>query len=286
MSLRARMDDAMSSVPDATRTYNINVPTAPSVPRRDNIAALKNALIAGEDGSFRFRGFTLGATGLTQTGAASEDDWLDLGALLGALGQRMSLLIGDYLVAMDFGYGQSVEQLADLLGYEVTTLHQWKWVCKSVESSIRIELLTFGHYQLVAKLHPDDQRAWLQYAAQEKLSIRALRAEMKKLLQSGDNPTYPNDPRRADSPTADSAALDAVFAGVSGRDNGGYHGVDAHFAQLSLFSDDQWREFDRRNVRLKNAKEGTLRLTVQEAVADIDAQIESLYALRREVAGE
>ena len=47
----------------------------------------------------------------------------------------------------------------------LTIKRDTKWVSNEVESSMRIELLSWNHHQVVAPLEPDDQDDWLDRAS-------------------------------------------------------------------------------------------------------------------------
>lgn len=150
-----------------------------------------SAIVPAEDGSLVFKTFKLTRVGL-MTDGASEDDWRELGEFLRAVQGSLQWLIGDWIVMGEFTYNQTYAELAELTGYNISTLYDYAYVAKGVEFSIRIEKLKFGHHQVVVAMSPEEQRYWLQMAADHEWSISRLRKEIKSAAV-GDRPTPPHE---------------------------------------------------------------------------------------------
>jgi hypothetical protein len=55
----------------------------------------------------------------------------------------------------------------------------YAWVAGKVEISLRKEILTYKHHEVVAPLPPPEQEAWLTKAIEEDWSVHELRAAIK-----------------------------------------------------------------------------------------------------------
>lgn len=176
-------------MPDFTTQLNGGVPGAGDIfpstdivlpPRRDaaNTEALKDALVRKLDGSMTFRGFRLTPTGLVVEQATDYDDWLDMGYTLRGLDASLSWLIGDWLIYGEREYGQTYPQLAEMLGLEVKTLYDWRYVAAAVHFSVRTEKLSWSHHKLVAGLSADLQAEWLAWADRTDVKIGDMRAAL------------------------------------------------------------------------------------------------------------
>lgn len=174
----SNLDSDMNNVPTAADVFALDIPVPP---RRTPIdaAALKDALVRKPDGTMAFRGFLLTPTGLlSDAGAVDYDDWLDLGYTLRQLEGSLSWLIGDWLVFGEREYGKTYQQLAEMLGVEVATLYDWRYVASAVHFSVRTEKLHWSHHKLVAGLDEAQQVAWLDWAANNGRSV----GEMRRML--------------------------------------------------------------------------------------------------------
>ena len=85
--------------------------------------------------------------------------------------------IGDWWNARE-PYGERVEQVKERLNLKIETVRQYAYVAKNV--SIRIETLTFGHHQVVAAFEPEEQKEWLDRAAEGQWTIRDMRSALRK----------------------------------------------------------------------------------------------------------
>ena len=117
-------------------------------------------------------------TGLVAGGQATFDEWQRVGDVLKRLDASIQWLIGDWFAYGEQVWGQTYDQVSEATGYEIKTLYDYAYVAKNVDFSVRTEKLTFGHHKLVARLEPEEQRRWLEYAAIHQLSISQLRQAM------------------------------------------------------------------------------------------------------------
>lgn len=122
--------------------------------------------------------FSLTEVGLQISGDPDYEEWMDYGETLKKLDSTVrQFAVGDWIVAgfdrYQHGKWDAVQQLWG--DTERSQLQNYEWVARSVESSTRVEDLSWSHHREVANLPPDRQRYWLQRALDEKLSVVALR---------------------------------------------------------------------------------------------------------------
>jgi len=117
-----------------------------------------SALAVQDDGSLRVHDFQFSPTGLIAPEQVTQESWEQIGLLLFKLEGSIQFLIGDWLVyGTDLKYGD-VDAIAQALGREPETLHQYAYVCRNVQLWIRIHNLSYAHHKLVAPLAEDEQR--------------------------------------------------------------------------------------------------------------------------------
>lgn len=127
-------------------------------------------IVPAADSSISIGHFKITPVGLIVTGAASEQEWEGFMRSIARIEDSLAWIYGDGLAYGERQWKKSYEQMAEITGLQISTLYQYVYVAKSVDFSIRIEKLSFSHHQLVAALEPAEQRAALQYAAENKLS--------------------------------------------------------------------------------------------------------------------
>lgn len=182
-------EGTLPSFPRADQIYH---ETKPGIPRRvdteklqEKIRELESRLAqtAGnlivQDGNLIIDTFQLTPTGLLASQSPTQDAWNDLGNLLFRLEGSIQWLIGDWLnFGIDLQYGD-IPRIAEILGRDDKTLHNYKQVCDNIEFARRRADLTFGHHDVVRALDPDAQDAALAFAAEHKLSVSAFRKWIK-----------------------------------------------------------------------------------------------------------
>lgn len=134
-----------------------------------------NALLAQPDGSVLFGSYTLTTKGLVGGDDADEVQWRLLGKVLKKMEGSIQWLIGDWCVQAERKWGATYDQIAAETGYKKKSLREYAYVARSVDLSIRMDNLSFGHHHLVAGLSPDKQQTWLRKALSENWSISQLR---------------------------------------------------------------------------------------------------------------
>lgn len=158
-------------------------------------SAKKAGLPINEKGTIVYKGFHLTANGLAPDSDGSQEDWEEFLSRLIHLWRRIQLFIGDMLVRGELEYGVTYEQVAEQFGVDVKTLQNWKYVAGSVEYSLRRENLTKSHYELVAGFDPDAQQHWIDRAADNGWTVKALREN----IAANQLPKEPDPPRATGS---------------------------------------------------------------------------------------
>jgi hypothetical protein len=139
------------------------------VPRRDVIKR-------EADGSLTYKRSVMTPVGLVMPDDVTDDELVELGEILRGMENSVQWLLGDWLNRAERVWGTVYKDVPE---YSYQTLRDYAYVARHVELSIRNRQLSFAHHRLVAALPPDDQQAWLDYAAQNNLSIADLRKAMK-----------------------------------------------------------------------------------------------------------
>lgn len=150
-----------------------NRPNAAVLPRR-------LALSVEASGALDLGNFRLTRTGLEIEGVVTEEQWRNLGSLIGRIDTSVQWLLGDWMAYGERTWGKTYEQVAELTGYEIQTLRDYAWVARRVDLSSRKDKLSFKHHKLVAHLDdPGLQRQWLDYALDNYLSVSQMQAAIE-----------------------------------------------------------------------------------------------------------
>lgn len=148
-------------------------------PRRRRLP--DRALVIQPGGSMNYDDISLSAVGIQLPDDLSIDDYLRLSMAVVQVESSVQWWLGDLLAFglrksdQDFAWGETYQQVAAATGQDVNTLYTLAWVSRSVEFSLRKENLSYSHHKEIAKLEPDAQAYWLEQAAQNGWSVRALR---------------------------------------------------------------------------------------------------------------
>lgn len=119
--------------------------------------------------------FTLRPTGIEFHGDLSREEWNALGEKLSSVGKSIGFMIGDWINYGEKRYGE-IKDIEKLTGLDYGTLRNFSHVSKRVELSLRNDNLDWYHHAVVAKVKsPEEQRQWLELAAEKNLSVRRLR---------------------------------------------------------------------------------------------------------------
>lgn len=104
------------------------------------------------------------------------EEWERLGGLLTAMEQGIQWYRGDWLNYGEHKYGEKYSQALDAGMGDYQTLANYAWVAKAVPLSVRTEKLSWNHHLVVASLPSEQQKPMLDYAIENKLSVRDFKA--------------------------------------------------------------------------------------------------------------
>jgi hypothetical protein len=130
----------------------------------------------------------LTSTSWSGGGALTPGDWVRCGRSLGTVGRACGWWLGDWVRYGNARYGDRYKLAAQITGYDAQTLMNMAYVASRFAFSRRKEGLSFSHHAEVAALPQPDQDSWLETAASEHLSVRALREALRKARREGDSP--------------------------------------------------------------------------------------------------
>lgn len=177
----SKFHDALNDDADSMPTALDLVPTSLPPRRQPQVVEKEvvvyqdnpNAIQRHEDGSMTYKRFKMTKVGLTVPDDVTADELFDLGQTVYGLQSSLQWIIGDLMNSMQRVWGESYQQVAIQLGYEVKTVKEWASICRKV--SIRMDTLTFGHHQVVAPYEPEEQRQFLEWASHSGATISSLR---------------------------------------------------------------------------------------------------------------
>jgi hypothetical protein len=122
---------------------------------------------------------TLTNTAWHVDGTLNLREWLNYGRHLGALGRGVAWWIGDWLRYGSTVYGERYARAARITGYDAQSLMNMSYVASRFEPSRRRPGLSWSHHAELAALAPDEQEHWLDRAEQHRMSVHALRLEVR-----------------------------------------------------------------------------------------------------------
>jgi hypothetical protein len=88
--------------------------------------------------------------------------------------------VGDWLLYGAHRFGGKFVEAARGVGLEEQTLKNCQWVARSIPQSRRRDSLRWSHHAEVASLPPEEADRWLDLADRDRLSVRALRAQVQE----------------------------------------------------------------------------------------------------------
>lgn len=134
------------------------------------------------------------AVGLRLPENLTREQWEEIASTIQQMVVSVPWWVGDVLV---YGqrYGEEMWQaIKDRGGADYERLRKYMWVAEKVPIGTRVPALKWSHHREVADLKPNEQRAWLQRAQDEGMTVNQLRVEIK-----GEEPPE-RCPGRADGP--------------------------------------------------------------------------------------
>ena len=120
--------------------------------------------------------------------AISLSQWVADGQRLGAIGRGVNWWLGDWLRFGNLKFGERYVRASRITGYDVQTLMNMVYVATRFDSDRRRERLSWSHHAELAALGPEEQEEWLTRAENERLSVRDLRAELRRVTRANEAP--------------------------------------------------------------------------------------------------
>jgi hypothetical protein len=121
---------------------------------------------------------------LTISQKCTRDEWMKIGEGLKLVEGSVQFWIGDWArFGEKNGYytdSKTYDDIEEKTGYDRSTIQTFKSVANSVPSLLRNKDLSFNHHKEVSSLSEEKQKQFLDRAAEEKLSVRELREEIRK----------------------------------------------------------------------------------------------------------
>lgn len=111
----------------------------------------------------------------------SFDEWEKDGKIIRAFDRFRSFAIGDWILAGKRLFPDTYAQAIDEYQWgNYNKLTKLTWVAANVPPENRRHDLTWSHHHAVASLTFEDQRDWLQWAAENQMPVSELQAALKK----------------------------------------------------------------------------------------------------------
>jgi hypothetical protein len=131
-------------------------------------------------GDIIYSSFRLQRNGLTPIGNPTFEEWTKCGEFIRKAEGAVHFWIGDWLNYGEKTYGETYAQAIDETGYDYGTLANDKFIASKIEFSRRRENVSFGHYQELAPLEPEEQDKFIAEIEKEKMPRAKLRIKIKE----------------------------------------------------------------------------------------------------------
>ncbi len=102
-----------------------------------------------------------------------------VGKRIGRAGNGTSWWLGDWLRFGHRRFGEKYALAARITGYDVQTLMNFAYVAAHVAPSERRVDISWSHHAEIAKLRRAVQTQWLERVADDRLSVKDLRVELR-----------------------------------------------------------------------------------------------------------
>lgn len=140
--------------------------------------------------------FQITPNGLDVRGKPSIEAFAALGETLRTLDKSLQFAIGDFFKEVEERFGEEASQLLDHTGWSEETLRTYRWASKQIaKQDRRLDVLSYSHHQVVASLPRQEQRKWLERAAnppevsedapKKRWSVVRLKTEIRLATSSG-----------------------------------------------------------------------------------------------------
>ena len=107
--------------------------------------------------------------------------WCEQGRRLGILGRSAAWWIGDWLLYGNVRFGERYVRASKITGYDTQTLMNMVYVASRFEPGRRRQNLSWSLHAELAACTPAEQDHWLDVAERERLSVRCLREERRRV---------------------------------------------------------------------------------------------------------
>jgi N6-adenosine-specific RNA methylase IME4 len=118
-------------------------------------------------------------TGLTFKRDVSKEEWQFVFDACNHISGCIQFWIGDLLKYREQKWGM-YDDVVEQTGIDKNTLRQYKQISEQVKSDTRVSALGYAHHREVASLPEPKQIEYLTRASEQKLSVRDLRAEIRR----------------------------------------------------------------------------------------------------------
>ena len=116
--------------------------------------------------------------------AISLSQWVADGQRLGAIGRGVNWWLGDWLRFGNAKFGERYVRASRITGYDVQTLMNMVYVASRFDAGAGASGSPGATTPELAALEPDDQEQWLARAEEERLSVRDLRGELRRVTRA------------------------------------------------------------------------------------------------------
>ena len=151
-----------------------------------------------ENGTLQIGRVVMTPVGIQPGTDMTQEEYRNLGEMLLTLEGSIQWILGDWLAYGDERqWGKTYHEVAEAFGRSVDTLYNYASVCRRVDFSLRSEILSFGHHQLVTSMKPREQRTWLTRASDNQWSVAELRRALNPRPAGGTTTFWERAPLRA-----------------------------------------------------------------------------------------
>lgn len=129
--------------------------------------------------------FRLGRVRMTRIGVElpddlTQDEWGDIGLVLGHLSTSIGWLVGDWARYAHHVWGFPYEDISEWFDLELETIYVYGSVCDAYPILIRNQGVYMAHHRLVMGRAEPERSAILQEAAENRWTLKQMRAELEK----------------------------------------------------------------------------------------------------------
>jgi hypothetical protein len=145
-------------------------------------------------------------------------EWIRQGHSLGTIGRGAAWWIGDWVNYGNAKFGEKYARASRITGYDIQSLMNMAYVASRFHISRRRENLSWSHHAEVAAQSEENQERWLGVAADNRLSVRGLRDELRAWRARLKVPDIPAAVDEGSTPETAAAEQDAAVCPRCGFD--------------------------------------------------------------------